>query len=69
MIISACQWVAKQLARCFTCGRYGGEKEGEEGVKRVCKSERQSAQKEAMLRQEDKAYNDFNEYCEEDCGG
>ena len=69
--------MAKQLVRCFTCGKYGGEdKRGDEETglstcsNRLSKSERKAAQEDERLRRlEDKAYNDFNDYYEEDCGG
>ena len=70
--------MGKQLIRCFTCGKYGGEEE-KRGDKERCrggtssnllsKSERRAAQEDERLRRlEDKAYDEFNEY-EEDCGG
>lgn len=72
--------MGKQLARCFTCGKYGGDEKREDeetgrGGRGACsnallKSERKAAQKDERLqRLEDKAYDDFNEYYEEDCGG
>jgi hypothetical protein len=71
--------VGKQLVRCFTCGKYGGEEEGKQGNEARCagtqssnllsKSERRATEDDERLRRlEDKAYDDFNEY-EEDCGG
>ena len=65
--------MAKQLARCFTCGQYGGDKREDEetgcGANRLSKSERRVAEEDEQLRRlEDKAYDDFNQY-EEDCGG
>lgn len=58
--------MAKQLARCFTCGKYGGEKDVEIGEDGLTKTERQAA--ERLRLQEDRAYQDFNENYEE-CGG